>query len=111
MLVVKKEILIYLTLEGKASYEEWLGSLRDRKAAAKVRIRIDRVRLGNFGDCRFVGEGVHELIIDYGPGYRVYFAQDGKTIVILLCGGDKRTQNQDINKAQEYWTDYRRRKP
>lgn len=111
MFVVKKEVLIYQTQEGRAPYEEWLNSLSDRKGAAKVRVRIDRVRLGNLGDCRSVGEGVHELRIDYGAGYRIYFAQEGKTIVILLCGGDKRTQNRDIKSAQEYWVDYRRRKP
>jgi putative addiction module killer protein len=110
MFIVKKEVLIYQTEEGKAPYEEWVNSLRDRKAAAKVRVRIDRVLLGNFGDCDSVGGGVYELCIDYGPGYRVYFAQEGRIIVILLCGGDKRTQSQDIKSAQEYWADYRRRR-
>ena len=110
MLVVKKEVLIYQTREGKAPFEEWLNSLSDRKAAAKIRVRIDRVRLGNFGDYRFVGEGVYELRIDYGPGYRAYFIQEGKAVVILLCGGDKRTQSKDIHGAQEYSIDYRRRK-
>lgn len=109
MLAVKKEVLIYQTNEGKLPFEEWLNSLKDRKTAAKIKIRIDRIRLGNLGDYRWIGEGVYELRVDYGPGYRVYFAQEGKTIVILLCGGDKRRQGQDIKSAQEYWADYRRR--
>ena len=66
-------------------------------------------RHGNLGDYRSVGEGVCELKIDYGPGYRVYFGQIGSTIVLLLCGGNKSTQEQDIRRAIEYWTDYRRR--
>ena len=72
-------------------------------------MRLDRVSLGNFGDCRSVGEGVQELRIDYGPGYRVYFGQLGSTIVLLLCGGDKSTQAKDINLAHYYWSEYRKR--
>jgi len=86
-----------------------LAALRDAKARAKIRVRLDRVSLGNLGDCHAVGEGVQELRIDYGPGYRVYFGQLGSTIVLLLCGGDKRTQTQDIELARHYWNDYRRR--
>lgn len=72
-------------------------------------MRLDRISLGNFGDCRSVGEGVQELRIDYGPGYRVYFGQLGSTIVLLLCGGDKSAQAKDINLAHYYWSEYRRR--
>ena len=72
-------------------------------------MRLDRIKLGNLGDYRSVAQGVFELRIDYGPGYRVYFGQVGLTIVLLLCGGDKSTQQQDIGKAQEYWRDYERR--
>ncbi len=72
-------------------------------------MRLDRVSLGNFGDCRSVGEGVQELRIDYGPGYRVYFGQLGSTIVLLLCGGDKSAQAKDINLAHYYWSEYRGR--
>ena len=110
MMVVKKEILLYQTQAGKSPFEEWLNSLRDRKGAAKIRVRIDRVQLGNLGQYRSVGEGVLELKIDFGPGYRVYFGQEGNTVVILLCGGDKRTQDKDIKSAREYWADYRRRR-
>jgi putative addiction module killer protein len=79
----------------------WLKSLRDIRAVARIQIRIDRLALGNVGDAKPVGEGVSELRVDYGPGYRVYFAKRGETLVVLLCGGDKRTQNADIAMAQK----------
>jgi putative addiction module killer protein len=82
-------------------YSKWFKSLRDRQARARIDVRIRRLSLGNPGDVRPVGEGVSELRIDYGPGYRVYFVQRGQTLVILLAGGDKRTQDQDIKKARE----------
>ena len=82
-------------------YAEWFKSLRDRRAQARINTRIRRLLLGNPGDVKPVGEGVSELRIDYGPGYRVYFAQRGQTLVILLAGGDKRTQNRDIRTALE----------
>ena|SRR3990167_7044757 len=95
---------------GKSPYEDWLHALKDERGRAKIRVKIDRVRLGNFGDCRSLGEGLFELKIDFGPGYRVYFGQGGKNLAILLCGGDKGTQGRDIEKAREYWADYRKRK-
>lgn len=104
-----KEIQVYITLEGKTPFEDWLNALRDSQARAKIKIRLDRVEEGNFGDCKSVGEGVFEWRINYGPGYRVYFGQIELTIVILLCGGDKSTQEKDILKAQEYWQDYKKR--
>ncbi len=79
------------------------------KTRAKIDHRIKRVKLGNLGDYRSVGEGVFELKINYGPGYRVDFGQIGLTIIILLCGGDKSTQEQDICQAKEYWRDYENR--
>lgn len=81
-------------------YVEWFASLRDRQARARIDARIRRLSLGNPGDVKPVGEGVSELRIDYGPGYRVYFAQRSRTLVVLLAGGDKRTQNRDIKLAQ-----------
>ncbi|MFB8791514.1 MAG: type II toxin-antitoxin system RelE/ParE family toxin [Potamolinea sp.] len=105
-----REIQNYLTAEGRNPFEEWLDSLRDTRAVDKIEKRLKRVGSGNLGDYRSVGEGVCELKIDYGPGYRVYFGQIGSTIVLLLCGGDKSTQEQDIIKAREYWRDYERRK-
>ncbi len=98
-----------MTEDGLAPFGEWLASLRDIKARAKIRVRLDRVGLGNFGDCHGVGDGVQELRIDYGPGYRVYFGQVGSTVVLLLCGGDKSTQAKDIEQAKRYWSEYRRR--
>lgn len=83
------------------TYAQWYEGLRDRQARARIDIRIRRLSLGNPGDVKPVGEGVSELRIDYGPGYRVYFVQRGQALVILLTGGDKRTQVRDINMAIE----------
>src|SRR4030065_1069630 len=98
----------YLTATNKKPFKEWVDGL-DSVTRAKIRIRLDRVRLGNLGKNRHVGEGVYELKIDYGPGYRVYYALNGKTVVLLLLGGDKSTQKKDIVQAKIYWTDYKRR--
>ena len=87
----------------------WLAALRDRQAQAKVRIRIRRLESGAFGDCEPVGESVFELREHLGPGYRVYFGRHGRSVVILLCGGTKKTQDADIKKAKEYWLDWKRR--
>jgi putative addiction module killer protein len=81
------------------TYINWFESLRDRQAKARVDIRIRRLSMGNPGDVKPVGQGVSELRIDYGPGYRVYFVQRGETLIILLAGGDKRTQERDIKTA------------
>jgi len=83
------------------AFSKWLRELRDRQARARIQTRIDRLQLGLAGDVRPVGEGVSELRIDYGPGYRVYFVQRGRKLVILLAGGDKRTQDRDIKTAIE----------
>lgn len=101
-----KEIRNYLTAEGRSPFQEWLDSVRDIKARVKIEKRLERVALGNLGDYRSVGQGVYELKIDYGPGYRIYFGQIGAVLVLLLCGGDKSSQEQDILRAKEYWKDY-----
>ncbi|QQR91041.1 MAG: type II toxin-antitoxin system RelE/ParE family toxin [Myxococcales bacterium] len=88
-------------------FVEWLGALKDKRARAKIRARINRLELGNFGDCKSVGGGVSELRISFGPGYRVYFGRDGQTVVVLLCGGDKSSQARDIEKAKLYWKEYK----
>ena len=80
-------------------YEQWFANLRDRVARTRIDIRIRRLSLGNYGDVKPVGEGVSEMRIDYGPGYRVYFVQRGQTLVVLLAGGDKSTQDRDISTA------------
>lgn len=84
-----------------AIFTKWFNSLKDRRAKARIQARIDRVELGHFGDSEPVGEGVNELRIFYGPGYRVYFVERGAVVVILLSGGDKSTQQTDIAKAKE----------
>ncbi len=108
MNVSKNDLFIYETSKGKLPLEEWLQDLRDRKARAIIRGRLDRLECGNIGQFRAVGEAIYELKIDFGPGYRVYFGRDGKTVIILLCGGDKSSQRKYIRKAQEYWQDYKR---
>ena len=82
-------------------YAEWFNTLRDRQVRARIDIRIRRLAIGNPGDVKPVGKGVSELRIDYGPGYRVYFVQCGDELIVLLGGGDKRTQDRDIKKALE----------
>ena len=105
------EVREYLTVEGKSPVAEWLADLLDGAARARIVSRLDRLKAGLLGDWRSVGDGVCELRIDYGPGYRVYYAQDGKTLILLLCGGDKRSQPKDIERAHAYWKDYKGRKP
>jgi putative addiction module killer protein len=87
-------------------FSKWVDSNKDKRAAAIIRARLNRMRLGNFGDSKAVGGGVEELRIDFGPGYRVYFGRDGESVVILLCGGSKQTQSKDIHTAQALWKDY-----
>ena len=90
----------------KQPFHDWLRSLRDMQARARIRTRLDRLALGNMGDHRVLDGGVHELKIDWGPGYRVYFGKVGNTFVLLLCGGDKRTQQKDIATAKAYMKEY-----
>ncbi len=104
------QLLEYLTEDEKNPFRKWLEGLRDRQVRAKIRVRLNRIRLGNFGDSKSVGSGVNELRISYGPGYRVYFGRKGNTVVILLLGGDKKTQSDDIALAKRYWDDYLRRR-
>ena len=107
---IKQRVLkLYVDGKGKAPFSEWLKSLKDAVARNRIRARLDRLELGNFGDCESVGSGVYELRMFFGSGYRVYLAEDGDTIIILLSGGDKDSQNRDIKKAKEYWQDYLKR--
>jgi putative addiction module killer protein len=104
------EIRHYVTASGNDPYQQWLDDLRDLKGRVVIQRRIDRLVNGNFGDHKFCQDGVWELRIDFGPGYRVYYAQEARTIVLLLCGGSKRSQSADIKQAVRYWLDYQRRK-
>lgn len=103
------EIRFYMNSSGKCPFEEWLGSLKDSKARMRIRARIARLEVGNFGDCKGLRDGVQEIRIDYGPGYRVYLSRQGKVIVLLLCGSDKREQDCAIEKAIDYLKDWKRR--
>ncbi len=89
-----------LIVQRTETFANWMASLRDRQARARIGRRIDRLALGNLGDVKSVGGGISELRIDYGPGYRVYFTTTDRTVVLLLCGGDKRTQDRDIATAR-----------
>ena len=109
MEVQPRDIRRYITPDGRNPFAEWLSSLRNLNAVVKIEQRLDRVRLGNLGNSKSVGEGVCELKVDFGPGYRVYFGQFGSTILLILCGGDKSSQEQDIRKAKEYWKEYEER--
>jgi len=100
----------YLTEDGDDLFSDWFDDLRDANAKARIAVRIDRVKLGNFGDHKLLGDGVWEMRIDYGPGYRVYYCFDGQIVVLLICGGDKRTQNVDITKAKACKADYEKGK-
>ncbi|MEN9723668.1 MAG: hypothetical protein RJB38_1654 [Pseudomonadota bacterium] len=103
------EVREYLTVTGKNPYREWLSKIRDRLAAGIIQGRIGRLEFGHLGDCKSVGKGVFELRIHHSPGYRIYFGWDGDEVVILLAGGDKKTQPMDIKRAQKYWQDYQER--
>ena len=102
----EKILEIYQTRRGREPFTEWYDSLKDMKTQARIRNRLRRVEAGNPGDCKPVGEGVSELRLDFGPGYRVYFGEVGDTL-ILLCGGDKSTQDRDVKRAQAYFAEYR----
>jgi putative addiction module killer protein len=103
------ELYYYQTATGEKPFVDWLEGLRDRQARTRIEARLARVAVGNLGDVEPAGKGVMELRIDWGPGYRVYFARVGQVIVLLLCGGDKRMQQKDINRAKGYFEDYKAR--
>ncbi len=103
------QVLTYVDDDGDKPYAEWLVKLTDKHAKTRVLVRVSRMAAGNFGDCKPVSEGVWELRIDWGPGYRVYYAQSGKNLILLLTGGDKRKQQADIDAAVGYWNDWKRK--
>lgn len=103
------ELRHYVSPEGVDLFVQWLDGLRDRHAQIRIAGRLIRLENGNFGDCRAVGDGVWELKIDWGPGYRVYYAIEDKRVVLLCEGGDKRTQTADINRAIKRWREWQQR--
>ena len=103
------QLLRYQREDGWEPFSEWLNGLRDKMAQARIRLRLRQVEAGNLGDCEPVGEGVLELRVHVGTGYRVYCGRHGKTVVLLLCGGDKASQVRDIEQAKQLWTEWKRR--
>ncbi|MCB0308037.1 MAG: type II toxin-antitoxin system RelE/ParE family toxin [Bdellovibrionales bacterium] len=101
-----KELVEYLDESGDSPFSSWLSNLRDSKGRAVIRKRLNRIRLGNLGDYKSVGDGVYEIRIHFGPGYRIYFGVDQETIVVLLAGGDKSTQIDDIRRSKGLWKEY-----
>lgn len=99
----------YQTKAGVVPLSVYLTGLRDKRAAARIAMRLDRLEMGNFGDCRQVAGGVWELRVHYGPGYRIYYGRVGQELVVLLCAGDKQSQQRDIERAADYLADYLRR--
>lgn len=95
--------------EGRVPFSEWLTSLKDTQAVARILLRLDRAKQGNLGDHKLIADGMFEFRIDTGAGYRVYFGRVSNQIIVILWGGDKSSQQRDIEKAQQYWMDYRSR--
>lgn len=103
------ELEFYVTSSGKNPFDEWFESIREVNTRSKIITRLERLRLGNFGDCKAIGDGLAELRIHYGPGLRIYYFKVGNKLILLLCGGDKGSQTKDINKAKEYLKEYQLR--
>lgn len=110
MLGGPKDLRPYHQVSGRVPFMDWLHGLRDSRTRAILRNRLERFAEGNPGHWRSVGQGVFELKIDCGPGYRIYFGWEGPHVIILLNGGDKKSQTQDIHEAQNFWQDYKERK-
>ena len=102
-----REIQIYRMPNGRQPFTEWLESIRDANTRDRIQARANRLKFGNFGDYKLVGDGVCELRLNFGPGYRIYFGQVGNTVVLLICGGDKSSQARDIERAKTYWLQYK----
>jgi len=104
-----KILRTYITPNGKIPFSTWLNGLTDPGTRLRIRRRLDRLEIGNYGDCEPVGDGVFELRLFFGAGYRIYFAESDDAIVILLCGGDKKSQKKDIQLAKAYWLELKER--
>lgn len=101
-----KQVIVFADDKGKEPFTEWLYGLKDSLNRQRIISRIRRLEQGNFGDCEPVGEGVSELRLFFGAGYRIYFGEDAENIVVLLNGGDKKSQKKDIKQAKAYWREY-----
>lgn len=103
------EIELYVTASGRCPFDDWFEEIREKNTRAKILTRLDRLKVGNFGDCKSIGDGIAELRIHYGPGIRIYYSKIGNKIILLLTGGEKDSQSKDINKAKEHLKEYRSR--
>lgn len=104
--VQPKTLTVYQDADGNEPFTNWFNSLRDVQGRQRIGTRLRRLEQGNYGDCQSIGEGISELRMFFGPGYRMYFGEEGDNIVLLLCGGDKSSQTQDIEAAKAYWKEH-----
>lgn len=102
-----RNLQVHRISSGREPFTEWFESIQDTKTQTRIEARLNSVKYGNFGDCQSVGDGVFELRLHFGPGYRIYFGVVDNTIVLLLCGGDKSSQARDIARAKAYWLEYK----
>ena len=107
--VVPRIVETYVTRNGRDVFQKWLDGLADQRGRALIDKTVAKVRLGNLGQHKSVGEGVQEIVVDYGPGYRIYFGEHGATRVILLCASTKKRQEEAIKEARRYWKDWKER--
>lgn len=103
---MSKTVIVYTDKAGKELFTKWLDSLQDASTRRRIIARLRRLEQGNYGDCKHLNDGIFELRLFFGPGYRIYFGEDGDTLVVLLCGGDKGNQDKDIQTAISYWKEY-----
>lgn len=101
-----RHVIVYADSKGREPFTEWLYGLRDAMGRKRILVRIARLEQRNYGDCQAVGDGLSELRLFFGSGYRVYFGEHGDNVVLLLCGGDKQSQDKDIRQAKLYWKEY-----
>ena len=104
-----RTVVVFADEKDREPFTEWFNGLKDARDRRRILTRLRRIEHGNFGDCRYLRDGVYELRLFFGPGYRVYFGKDGDTLVLLLCAGDKSTQDKDVENATTYWQEYRSR--
>ena len=105
--VQSRELQFYRTPNGHEPFVEWFNAIRDARTRTRIQRRLVRLEGGNFGDCHVIGDGVFELRLHFGAGYRIYFSQTDNIRVLVLCGGDKSTQSRDIERAKNYWLEYK----